>query len=230
MFDGQWRPAVERAVDPVGVRLHQAGLSANMLTTTGVAASVVAAFFIGRGQLGLGCLLLVVAAVPDVLEGAVAMAAGPTWVRGAFYDSTADRVTDSILVGGVIWYLIADDRRLLAMVPVAVMAASWLISYQRAKAESLGLEAKGGIMERAERVIVLALALLFSELLIPILWVMLVLTAITAAQRFVKVWRQASVDRPVPVRRQRRQPRARRRGTEPQWRQRMRERRALRDR
>ena len=67
-----------------------------------------------------------------------------------------------------------------------------LISYQRAKAESLGFDAKGGIMERAERFIVLAIGLLFGQILIPVLWVMLVLTLVTAVQRFVKVWRQAS--------------------------------------
>jgi len=115
------------------------------------------------------------------------------------------------------------------MLPVAIMGLAMFISYQRAKAESLGYDAKGGIMERAERIIVLALALLFAEYLIPILWVMLVLTAITAVQRFVKVWRQASQDRPLPARRQRRQPRARRRSAESVWRERMRERRALRD-
>lgn len=192
MFDGQWRPAVERAVDPIGVRLHDVGLSANALTTIGVAASAVSAFLVARGRLGLGCILLVVAAVPDLLDGPVAKAAGPASVRGAFFDSTADRVTDSILIGGVIWYFIADDRDLLAMLPVAVMAASWLVSYQRAKAESLGLDAKGGIMERAERIIALAIGLAIPVLLVPILWLMLALTVVTALQRFVKIWRQAS--------------------------------------
>ena len=68
-----------------------------------------------------------------------------------------------------------------------------MISYQRAKAESLGLDAKGGLMERAERIIALCIGLLFPFLLIPMLWVMLVLTAVTAVQRFVKVWKQAAV-------------------------------------
>jgi CDP-diacylglycerol--glycerol-3-phosphate 3-phosphatidyltransferase len=67
-----------------------------------------------------------------------------------------------------------------------------LISYQRAKAESLGFDAKGGIMERAERFIVLALGLLINNILIPVLWVMLILTIITAIQRFIKVWKQAT--------------------------------------
>ncbi len=78
------------------------------------------------------------------------------------------------------------------MIPVGVMAVSWLVSYQRAKAESLGLEAKGGIMERAERMIVLGVGLAFPSLLVPVLVVMLTLTLITAIQRFVKVWRQAT--------------------------------------
>ena len=84
------------------------------------------------------------------------------------------------------------------MLPLAVLAASMLISYERAKAESLGFDARGGLMERAERIIVLGLGLLFDSLLIPVLWVMLALTLFTAVQRFVKVWRQASTVRPRP--------------------------------
>ncbi|MEC7810830.1 MAG: hypothetical protein VYB07_06575, partial [Actinomycetota bacterium] len=76
----------------------------------------------------------------------------------------------------------------------SVMFVSLLISYQRAKAESLGLEAKGGLMERAERFIVLAIGLLFSEALIVILWIMLILSSFTAIQRFIKVWKQASAE------------------------------------
>ena len=88
-------------------------------------------------------------------------------------------------------------------VPFAVLGASALISYERAKAESLGYEAKGGLMERAERIIAICVGLAFSDLLVPILWLMLGLTAVTAVQRFVKVWKQAAVapivaSRPVP--------------------------------
>ena len=81
------------------------------------------------------------------------------------------------------------------------MATALFISYQRAKAESLGYDAKGGLMERAERFIVLAFGLLFSEILIPVLWVMLALSLVTAVQRFVKVWRQATSDREPPTQR-----------------------------
>ena len=194
MFDGYWRDRVERAVDPVGERLHRVGISANQLTVVGVAAASAAAVAIGSGRFPLGLALLVVAAVPDLLDGPVAKAAGPPTRRGAFFDSTADRVTDTILIGGVTWFLIADDRGLQAMVPFAVMGASWLISYQRAKAESLGFDAKGGIMERAERIIVLAVGLAIPSVLVPILYLMLALTMVTAIQRFTKVWRQATAE------------------------------------
>jgi CDP-diacylglycerol--glycerol-3-phosphate 3-phosphatidyltransferase len=74
-----------------------------------------------------------------------------------------------------------------------VASISSVISYQRAKAESLGIEAKGGLMERAERIIAILIGLAFNVLLIPILWIMLVLTTITALQRFWKVWTTADV-------------------------------------
>ena len=101
------------------------------------------------------------------------------------------------------------------MLPFAVSAVSSVISYQRAKAESLGLDAKGGLMERAERIVVLCIGLLiepwFDGALVWILWGMLVLITITAVQRFVKVWKQAAVapvtQARIDLRRERRQSR-----------------------
>jgi CDP-diacylglycerol--glycerol-3-phosphate 3-phosphatidyltransferase len=78
---------------------------------------------------------------------------------------------------------------------MAVMGASMLISYERAKAEALGFNARGGIMERAERLVLLGFGLLFDSLLVPVLWLMLLLTLVTAVQRFQMVWRQASAAR-----------------------------------
>jgi CDP-diacylglycerol--glycerol-3-phosphate 3-phosphatidyltransferase len=150
----------------------------------------------GFGHLHLGLLFLVLTGVPDILDGAVAKASGTASPRGAFFDSVADRVSDALLFGGVAWYFAATQPGLLVMLPVGVMALSMVISYERAKAESMGFSARGGIMERAERMILLGLGLLFEVLLVPVLWLMLVLTAFTAVQRFVRVWRQASLTRP----------------------------------
>lgn len=212
MFDGKFRTAVDRAVKPVGSGLLRTGLSPDHLTLLGLLVAVGAAVAIGAGFMQLGLLLVVLAALPDLFDGALAKASNTSSQRGAFFDSVIDRVTDAFLFGGLVWYFASGDSPRLAVLPFAIMGASSVISYQRAKAESLGLDAKGGLMERAERIIALCLGLLFEPLLVPILWIMLVLTSITAVQRFVKVWRQADVA-PVTAARiaQRRSRRARRR-------------------
>ena len=200
MFDGHWRTTAERAVKPLGEGLQRAGVSADHLTATGLVMAGATAVAIGSGHPLLGAVLLASASLPDLLDGAVAKAAGTASPRGAFFDSVADRVTDSLVLGGIAWYLAVDQGGLAPMLPLAVLGTSSLISYMRAKAESLGFHAKGGLMERAERLVMLMVALSFSSLLMPILAVMLTLTCVTAGQRFVKVWRQASVSRPVPMR------------------------------
>jgi CDP-diacylglycerol--glycerol-3-phosphate 3-phosphatidyltransferase len=195
VFDGRLRAPVDRAVKPLGDLLRKTGLSPDHLTIAGVVLAVAAAIAVGVGQLRLGLLLVILAALPDLLDGALAKASNASSQRGAFFDSVVDRVTDSLLFGGVAWYLIGDNpaHPHVGMLAVAVMGVSWLISYQRAKAESLGLDAKGGLMERAERVILLCVGLAFPSLLVPVLWITLVLCVITAIQRFVRVWSQAAV-------------------------------------
>ena len=113
----------------------------------------------------------------------------------------SDRVSDALVLGGVTWYLIARHHGQVAVLALAVLAASMLVSYERARAEALGFTARGGLMERAERMILLGVGLAFRVVLVPVLWVMLVLTAFTAVQRFVRVWQQAApsaADRPPP--------------------------------
>lgn len=197
MFDGRFRTSFEKGIKPVGANLIKVGIRADHLTAFGVLMSAAAAVSIANGALRGGLLLLALTAIPDVLDGAVAKASGTASKRGAFFDSTMDRVADAFLLGGIAWYLDSTHTGRVSVLPLAVLAASLIISYERAKAESLGYDARGGLMERAERLILLGLALLFDSLLIPALWVMLVLTLFTAGQRFVKVWRQASEEVPV---------------------------------
>jgi CDP-diacylglycerol---glycerol-3-phosphate 3-phosphatidyltransferase len=197
LFDGRWRTSVEQAVKPAGSALRRTGITADHLTAIGLAMAVVTAVAVGSGHLLAGFFLLALASVPDLLDGAVAKASGTASSRGAFFDSVADRVTDSLLFGGVAWYLASTEGGVAPLLPMAVLGTSTLISYDRAKAESLGYTAKGGLMERAERLMALGIGLLFPVLLVPVLWLMLGLTSLTAVQRFVKVWRQASADRPV---------------------------------
>jgi CDP-diacylglycerol--glycerol-3-phosphate 3-phosphatidyltransferase len=198
MFDKRLRPSVEKSLRPVGANLKRTGITADHLTVLGIVMAVGATLAIANGAFQLAVLLLFLTAVPDVLDGAVAKASGTASARGAFFDSTADRLTDALLFGGVAWYLAGEHSGRIAVLPLAVVATSMLISYERAKAESLGFDARGGLMERAERLALLGLALLFPALLIPVFWVMLALTSVTAGQRFLNVWRQASTVRPKP--------------------------------
>ncbi|MGQ0617204.1 MAG: CDP-alcohol phosphatidyltransferase family protein [Acidimicrobiia bacterium] len=220
MLDKGLRSTVEKNLRPVGASIRKRGITADHLTALGLVMAVFASFAIAQGALRAGLLLLVCATVPDVLDGAVAKASGTAGPRGAFFDSVSDRVADSLLLGGVAWHLASRHDGRIAVLPLAVLALSMLISYERAKAEALGFDARGGLMERAERIIALAIGLLFSNLLVAILWVMLALTAVTAVQRFASVWKQASVPRrpsPAPSSRLRSARPARSRGRRDRW-------------
>ena len=152
MFDGKFRAPVDRAVKPLGDGLRRTGLTPDHLTWMGLLVAVAAAIAVGAGQLQLGLALVILAAVPDLLDGALAKASNSSSQRGAFFDSTIDRFADALLFGGVAWHFASTESPHLALLPFAVMALSSVISYMRAKAESLGLDAKGGLMERAERI------------------------------------------------------------------------------
>jgi len=193
MFDGHLRAPVEKAVKPIGDRLRRTRLTPDHLTVVGLVVAVAAAVSIALGWLALGLLLVIMAALPDLLDGALAKASNTSSQRGAFFDSVVDRVTDSLLFGGVAWYFASNESAHMAILPLAVAAMSSVISYERAKAESLGLQAKCGLMERAERIILLCIGLLFPVILVAVMWIMLVLVSLTAVQRFVKVWKQAAV-------------------------------------
>lgn len=195
MLDGRWRAKVERGLAPVGKGLQRAGITADSLTLVGLACAIATAILIGAGELRWAVLGVVASGATDILDGSVARHSGKASPRGAFLDSVVDRVADAVMFGGVAWYLVGQGRDAVILA-FAVGALSMVISYERARAEALGFEARGGILERAERMLLLGIGLAF-HVLVPVLWVMLALGTVTAAQRFVKVWRQAS-DRPEP--------------------------------
>lgn len=194
MFDGQFRTQVDTAMKPVGRGLTKAGITADVITGVGLAMSLAAAVAIGAGALSLGLLLLVLTAVPDVLDGAVAKASGKSSRRGAFFDSVSDRVTDALLFAGLAFYFASKGSSpWLVLLPVMGYATASWVSYIRAKADALGFDAHVGLVERAERLILLAVGLLFGgAVLVAILIAIVALNLITAGQRFVKVWGQAT--------------------------------------
>ena len=204
MFDGRWRDTVDRGTGPVGHRLQQVGISADVLTATGLVSAAATAVAVATGRLHLAIVLLILTGMHDLLDGPVAKASGTSSVRGAFFDSVTDRVSDALILGGIAWYLVSTHPGHLVLLPFAILAVTSLVSYQRAKAESLGISARGGLMERAERMILLGIGFLSASFLVPVLWVMLVLTSVTAVGRFTKVWRQAEAPASSGTRRVRR--------------------------
>ncbi len=191
MIDGNFRAAFENAVAPVGRGLERVGVSPDAITAVGVMMAGACGIAIGTERYWLAFVLLILTGLPDALDGAVAKAGGRTSIRGAYLDSVSDRVSDGLLFAGAGWNLSNSDNPTMAMLPFGLYIAASLVSYQRAKAESLGYHAKGGLMERGERFIALGFGLFFSSLFVITLWVMFILTVLTAVARFVKVWRQA---------------------------------------
>src|SRR5256885_2634937 len=189
MLDRRWRKGVEQGLGPLGDRLRRLGVTADALTVFGLLCSVATALLIASGHLVWAVVGVVVSGGADLLDGAIARGSGQASPRGAFFDSVTDRASDALLFGGVGWYL-ADRSPYYVILAFAVAACSMMISYERARAESLGLDARGGLMERAERFVFLGVALAF-DILVPVLGVMLVLTGLTAIYRFVHVYRQA---------------------------------------
>jgi CDP-diacylglycerol--glycerol-3-phosphate 3-phosphatidyltransferase len=197
MLDGNFRKSVDSVTAPVGRWLVRVGFSADVLTGSGLIFACATAWAIGAGYFYLAIVLLTLTGFHDLFDGPVAKASHRASQRGSFFDSVVDRLSDGILMGGVAFYLTARQHGELVLLPFAILTTTFMISYQRSKAESLGLSAKGGLMERAERMVLLGAAMLWAPAFIPGLWVILVLTAMTAGGRFWRVWQIAA--RPEPV-------------------------------
>lgn len=196
MFDGKFRQSVDATTAPIGRWLVRVGFSADVLTASGLVFACATAWAIAVGMHFWAIVLLALTGFHDIFDGAVAKASQRASQRGSFFDSVVDRVADSVLLGGVAYYLTAHHHGQLVLLPFAILTTTFMISYQRSKAESLGLVAKGGLMERAERMILLGIGLIATVIFIPVLWLMLGLTAMTAGGRFWRVWRVAA--RPAP--------------------------------
>ena len=181
----------------VGVVLARAGLTADMLTYFGLLLHVGAVPLILTGHFVWAALVMIVAAVCDALDGAVARAGtGPT-TAGAFLDSTTDRISELLVAGALAVYMAGHDHWWTTFATLLFMGASQLVSYTRARAEALGVECKVGLMSRPERIVVLLLGFVLSgvdvggqSVLVYFLWILAVLTSLTVVQRMLHVMRK----------------------------------------
>lgn len=189
-------PAVVDAVTaPMGRGLGRTGVSPNTLTSLGLVLTGVASGLVAFQQFRLAGLVLVLGGLMDVLDGSVARATERSTPFGGFYDSVSDRISDGLILGGIVWAVL-EQRRLLLLALVALIAA-FLTSYVRAKAESIDLDCSVGVLERAERAMLIMAGLLFHPWAFePVLWLLAVGGSVTVIQRIHHVWCQ--IDRDVP--------------------------------
>ena len=172
----------QEIMGPVGLAVARTGLSPNMLSVIGFAGNVAAGVLAGTGSfLAAGIVMLVFSAV-DLLDGAVARATGRATPFGAVFDATLDRLSEAVVLFGLLWHFTEEGRQTQSLLVFAVVVGSIMVSYVKARSEVEGLLSREGWFTRAERVIVLGLALVFG-LVTPALWLLAAATSLTALQR-----------------------------------------------
>ncbi len=212
MLASQARPQIQRLLDPLGRRLAQTGLSPDVVTIVGtIGVSGAAIGFFSRGVFFIGTLVITLFVFSDLLDGLIARAKGTSSKWGAFLDSSSDRIADSAIFGSIaIWY--AGDGKSLPLAGAAIycLAAGGIISYVKARAESLGFDCNTGFAERGERLLIVLVAAAIGGLGVPwllpaALWFLCAATTYTIGQRLVYVYKQAREVEPRPERPARRQ-------------------------
>lgn len=177
-----------KLLTPVAGALGQLGLTPNLLTLLGLALNLGVAVVLALGYTLWGGWLLLLAGIFDALDGTLARLMGQQTVFGAFLDSTCDRYSEAVVLMGLMIPFLRNGQQIQVALIFAALIGSVLISYTRARAEGLGLECKVGLLTRFERFLIMAVALILG-LVTPALWILAVLTHVTALQRIVHVWR-----------------------------------------
>jgi CDP-diacylglycerol--glycerol-3-phosphate 3-phosphatidyltransferase len=199
VIGSQLRPVVGRIADPLVNRLLAWGVTPDAVTVTGTIGVVAAALaFFPGGHFLVGTLVITFFVLTDTIDGALARKRGTTSVFGAWLDSTCDRVSDGAVFGSLaLWYAGKGDDEVLLALTLFVLVAGFVVSYEKARAEGLGLRCEVGVADRTARLLILLFPTGFVGLGVPhgllavALWVLAALSAITVVQRMVEVRRQA---------------------------------------
>ena len=190
------RAVVTSWIDPIISLLVRLKVTPDFVTWAGTIGNCLIAYFlVAQGRFLMAAILLIVLSLTDLLDGSLARRLGVAGNWGAFLDSTLDRVSDaSILVAITYYYSTQAGQGMLVIVSFAALVAGQLISYIRAKAESINVECKVGLAERAERSIIVLVGLTLTGLglnALPIaMWLLLVVSVITVGQRIRHVFVQ----------------------------------------
>ena len=168
--------------------LRWTGLTPNMLTVIGLLLNCGVAAVLAGGWLRVGGVLVLLAGLFDLLDGAMARVTDRITPFGSFLDSTLDRYSEVILYGGLLFYLLSTPNYKVAAVLVhATICGSLLVSYARARAEALGYKLQVGLLARPERIIILSAGLILGHVTWA-LWFLAIFTNITAVQRIYHLW------------------------------------------
>jgi CDP-diacylglycerol--glycerol-3-phosphate 3-phosphatidyltransferase len=192
-------PAIDRLLGPITGALARTPVTPNALTiigTVGVSAGALTLF--PTGHLFAGTMVCWFFVMADMLDGALARVKGTTGSFGAFLDSTLDRAADaSVFAGLAAWFVLGGHSRLMAGVALFCLVSGALVSYAKARAESLGLRADVGLAERTERLLIALVAAGLDGLGVPYvlpagLWVLAAASAFTFGQRVLAAYRTAA--------------------------------------
>jgi len=187
------RKIVKTPLDAIASFLLRIKMQPNHITFLGLLGSIAAGVLIAFGHLLWAGLLAAIMAPLDAVDGAMARLKGSPTKFGSFFDSVIDRYDELFLLAGLTYHFIQQANTWGVMLTFGAAAGSVLVSYTRAKAEALGLNAKVGFMTRIERSIVLIIGLLVGKPLVSV-GIIAILANITAIQRIASVWQQSKVE------------------------------------
>jgi CDP-diacylglycerol---glycerol-3-phosphate 3-phosphatidyltransferase len=191
ILSGTARAVVAHGVDPTARFLLRLGVSPNAVTIAGTVGVLAGAYVAASGHLFAGTWVVTACALTDVLDGTMARMRGGAGHFGALLDSSMDRIADAAVFGAVAYYLAARGNPYGGLVAALVcLGAGQIVSYVKARAQSLGLDADVGLAERLERLVIVGIGgLLGSAGLVwglpAALWVLAVLSVTTVVQRLV---------------------------------------------
>lgn len=172
------------ALAPLVRVLAALGVTPLALSLAGLLGNLLAGVLIAQGELIGGGVMSLIASALDVLDGALARATGSASRTGAMIDSVLDRVSEAAVLGGILAYALSRADTEQAMLAFVAVVGSLMVSYVRARGEALGLTLTDGLFTRPERVLLICAALILGFMRIG-LWVLAVLTVLTAFQRLV---------------------------------------------
>ncbi|MBI3160441.1 MAG: CDP-alcohol phosphatidyltransferase family protein [Chloroflexi bacterium] len=190
----QLRVAFKGLLESAGRVFVRLGIHPNMMTAAGVLFSAAGAYMVGRGNLLIGGLLILASGPFDALDGTIARLRGEPEEFGAFVDSVSDRYIELFIFTGLAWYFVEHSVPLGVLLSMAAAGGTVLVSYIRARAQGLGLEAKVGLFTRVERFLIVVPCVLFG---IPLIGVGIIAVGanITALQRIAYVRRESRAGR-----------------------------------